>query len=69
MCHGRGKNNHMNEDENIEEECSVCGKVLKVGQGRFRMADLVLCIDCYYIRHQRDTANDKNNGHIKIDMD
>jgi len=45
--------------EGYEEKCSICGTVLKIGQGRFRMADQVLCIDCYYKRYPRTISKEE----------
>ena len=31
------------------EICSVCGKLFKDGEGRFRMSDAIYCVDCYKV--------------------
>ncbi len=37
------------EDDNIEltENCSLCRKSFKEGEGRFRKSDWVCCLECY----------------------
>ena len=59
----------MSEDDNIEEKCSICGKILEKDDGRFRMVDQVLCIDCYYKRDPPATTKDKNDEFITINRD
>lgn len=31
----------------VEEKCSVCGKPLMKGEGRFRRSDGAVCIECH----------------------
>jgi len=33
--------------DGYEEKCSICERVLKKGEGRFRMSDQVLCLECH----------------------
>lgn len=44
----------MSEGSNIKERCSICGKSLKIGEGRFRTMGQVFCIECYYKYHLLD---------------
>ena len=37
----------MSEEYNSEEKCSICERVLKKGEGRFRKSDQVLCLECH----------------------
>ena len=36
-----------NDNTELPETCSVCGKLFKDGEGRFRMSDAIYCVDCY----------------------
>ena len=55
-------NNQLIDADDIEEKCSICGSVLKMGQGRFRTPDQVLCIDCYSRFHPADKSNEGKDG-------
>jgi len=59
----------MCKDNIIEENCSICGKGLKSGEGRFRISDLVLCMACYYRKYLSSISVGQKNGCIGESME
>ncbi len=41
------------------EKCSICGKVLNDGEGRFRISDRSYCTSCYHKRSSTQHAGDE----------
>ena len=53
---------NINDHDNYEEKCSVCGSPLKKGDGRFRTSDKVYCISCYYKLCNRQYDEDEEKA-------
>ena len=41
----------------LREKCSVSGKELKEGDGKFRKPDTIYCVGCYPRRNSPDPEN------------
>ena len=63
------RNATENDNTELTETCSDCGKLFEDGEGRFRKPDWVRCLDCYKGRRSSCTGSGESQESAMIQDD